>query len=75
MPYMTKDQIVSFDFKEDHTLIKDDKEVVNQMIKQNLAVKMKLGAALGLAAHFNGVSELDDINQVYASAIDDDFVV
>lgn len=41
------------------------------MIKQNLAVKMKLGAALGLATHLEGINDLDDINQVYTNAIDD----
>lgn len=62
MPYMTFQEIEKFDFTVDKTLLQDDSEVLGQMMKQKIALKMGTGAALGVQGRGkNQMSNVDNL--------------
>ena len=48
MPYMTMQEIEQFDFCNDKSLMNDDCDALGQVVKQNIALKMGAGTALGV---------------------------
>lgn len=45
---MTWEQLQSFNFCDDKTLINDDNQLINQMVKQNIAMSIGAIGALGI---------------------------